>query len=239
MIGWPRHLADDVPSADDVALPEVDGVDLAVAAGNVSRRGGDPGRFARYVSAAVTAGAADPDTVRAALAVAAWRSGVLALRDDALERLRGLARRREGRDVAGAALGLDADAVPDLVARQAGDRFWWPDRERWNGYVCAVGGFAGLGGAWIEPPTDGRTLQPLAAPAAKGPPVAVVAASGPSAFAVRTGDTWWRIDADVWGSSVTRTGDAPAPSAAARPSRVSLVTRPDSYLAWVHVRESA
>lgn len=239
MIGWPRHLADDAAEEGVVALPRVDGFDLDLVAKNVARLGGDPRRFARRLSAARAAGASGPDLFRSAIAVAAWRAGVLAMRDDALGRVAELVGRRDSREIAGAALGLAPETLPDFVARQATDRFWWPDRERWNGYVCAVGGFAGLGGTWIEPPASGRALHPVDPRRSAGPPAAVVSASGPSAFAVRTGDTWWRVDADVWGSTVTRTGDAPAPSAAVHTSRVSLVTRPDSYLAWVHVRESA
>ncbi|RKT33285.1 hypothetical protein DEU34_1875 [Microbacterium sp. AG1240] len=239
MIGWPRHLADDASDPGVGDAPLVDGVDLDTVAANVARLGGNADRFARRLSAALAAGPGDAEVARAAIALSAWRAGALALRDDALVRLRTLAGRRDTRAVAGGALGLDPETVPEFLARQAEDRFWWPERARWNGYVCAVGGFAGLGGTWIEPPTDPRTLQPIVARPADGPPVAAVAASGPSAFAVRTGGTWWRVDADVWGSRVTRTGDTPTPSAAVRTARVSLVTRPDSYLAWVHVRESA
>ncbi|MFG6444138.1 potassium transporter Kef [Microbacterium sp. P07] len=240
MIGRPRHLADDGLS-ETGADPRlrVDGLDLEAVTTNVSRLGGDAQRFARRLASAQAAGAEGSDLLRGAVALAAWRSGVLALRDEALGRLREVARHGEGRGVAGAALELDPDDIEEFAARQVDDCFWWPGRQRWNGYVCAVGGFAGLGGAWIEPPRDGRVLRAVGARPSGGPPVAASTTSDPAAFAVRTGDTWWRVDADVWGSRLTKTGDTPAPSAAVHTSRVSLVTRVDSYLAWVHVRDVA
>jgi hypothetical protein len=243
MIGMPRHLANDrldgVRTAD--VMPDVDGWDLAAVAANVTRQGGDDTRFAMQLAAALAAAGSevtDPDLVRTAVALAAWRAGVLALRDDGLARLRALLASTDASsalggtavDVAGAALGLAPESLAEFTERQVTDRFWWPGRERWSGYVCAVGGFTGLGGAWLEPPADGRTFAVAADAVSNGAPVA-----GPAVFGVRTGATWWRIDADVWGARLTATGGEPASVAPAPNPRVTVVTRPDSYLAWLHV----
>jgi hypothetical protein len=224
MIRMPRHLADDLLDGDDagVAPLTIDGWDLAAFAEGVRRTGGDPDRFARRIAAAHEAApqlATEPDLVRTVIALAAWRSGAQALRNEALGRLAALPEGAYPQDAAAAALALPADALAEFAAQQRADRFWWPGRAEWNGYVCAVGGFAGLGGAWVEPPTDGRVLD-----------------SGQTVFAVRSGETWWRIDADVWGSRLTRLVSEPGPPVS---SPATIVTRPDSYLAWLHVRDAA
>lgn len=220
MIRMPRHLADDRLDAGTAALPTIEGWDLAAAAAGVQRNGGDPARFAARLGAALEA-ATEPDSelVRTVIALAAWRCGVLALRDEALGRLDALPEGADAGGAAGAALALPAEAVAEFAAHQRVDRFWWPDRGAWHGYVCAIGGFAGLGGSWVEPPDEGRALD-----------------AGQAVFAVRSAQTWWRIDADVWGSKLTRSAGDPGPSVA---GPATIVTRPDSYLAWIHVRDAA
>ncbi|MFG6403818.1 potassium transporter Kef [Microbacterium sp. P04] len=220
MIAVARHVTDEplgeLRPAD--VLPAVDGVDVAAASANVRSLGGDPRRFGLRLGSALEAVGADADTdlVRGAIALAAWRSGVLALRDAALATL---ASGGVPVTVAAAALAIAGDTLDEFTERQRNDRFWWPGRAEWNGYVRAVGGFAGLGGAWIEPPSDGGAYDD----------------GGAEFFLVRTGEGWWRIDADVWGARLTR---ARPPVSAQRASRVTVVTRPDSYLAWLHVRDA-
>lgn len=214
----PGHLANASPAAG--APPPVDGLDLTLAAQNVRRAGGDPSRFAGSLAAALRE---DPEPGRpralAFAALAAWRAGALVYRDDALARLDGLL--TDGAGLAAArALGLDtASLAATFGTAQRTDRFWWPGRAEARGYVCAVGGFAGVGGAWVAPPDEGFAL------------------AQPGAFAIRTGDEWWRLDADVWGSQLRRIDGEPP--AAASDSLASIVCTADSYLAWVHVRDAA
>jgi hypothetical protein len=213
VIRRPGHLANGAPSSG--APAPIAGLDLALAARNVASAGGDAGRFGAALAAAQRAGFDDADGL-AVVGVAGWRAGVLALRDDALRHLDELVGRRPA--VAAAALGLAESDLPAFLERQRSDRFWWPDRAAANGYVCAIGGFTGLGGAWVAPPAEARPL----------------AADG--AFAVRTHEQWWRLDADVWGSRLVQLDAEPA---AAAPAAASVVVFADSYLAWVHVREAA
>lgn len=217
MIRRPGHLANrDVPAS---GAPEpMPGLDLALAARNVRAAGGDAGRFGASLAAAQQQDAA-PEHAVALAGVAAWRSGALGLRGDALARLDLLRSDVAGRRAAAAALFLAEDALDDFAERQRADRFWWPGRAETRGYVCAVGGFRGLGGAWTSPPDAGHAL------------------GDDSVFAVRAGADWWRLDADVWGARLVRL-DA-QPRAAAAVSAASIVCLEDSYLAWVHVRDAA
>lgn len=216
MIRRPGHLADrTVP----VGTPQpVDGLDLDLAARNVTAAGGSAERFrAAFGAGQAAAGSASLDPVHLA-GIAGWRAGVLGLREDALSRI--AAAMPTAADAIAAALGMDATNLEPFLEHQRRDRFWWPGRTEQRGYVCAVGGFAGLGGAWTQPPTDGRPL------------------GADGAFAVRTGERWWRIDADVWGSGLTplRAVDEPEEGLG---GPASLVTFPDSYLAWIHVADAA
>jgi hypothetical protein len=216
MIRRPGHLANrDVPAA---GAPEpLPGLDLALAARHVRAAGGDAGRFGASLAAAQRMDAAPEHAVSLA-GVAAWRAGALALRDDALARLEVLRADAAGRRAVAAALFLAEDAVEEFAARQRTDRFWWPGRDAARGYVCAVGGFRGLGGAWTAPPDAGQAL-------------------GGGVFAIRAGADWWRLDADVWGSRLTALDGQPR--SAASDSRASIVCLADSYLAWVHVKDAA
>ncbi|WP_154097346.1 potassium transporter Kef [Microbacterium testaceum] len=213
MIRRPGHLADHTPP---VGTPvPVEGLDLALAGRNVAAAGGSAERFA--VSFAAGRAAAEGIDPVALAGIAGWRAGALGLRDDALRSIDSV--RSTGAGVAAAAaLGMDAADLGAFVDRQRADRYWWPGRREANGYVCAVGGFRGLGGAWTAPPADGRPLD----------------ADG--AFAVRTGERWWRIDADVWGSRLSPLDDEPEPGAA---GAASVLTFADSYLAWIHVAAPA
>jgi len=210
----PGHLADQsLPSG---APEPVADVDWALAGRNVRRAGGDPDRFAAGIADALRA-AGGTDDVVALAGIAAWRSGALAYREDALARIATL--EGAGRAGAAAALGLEPGELDAFTERQLTDRFWWPGRAAASGYVCAVGGFAGLGGTWVAPPVSGMTL------------------SAAGAFAIRAGEEWWRLDADVWGSQLSRLDAEPAEPGPTGPA--SIVCLPDSYLAWVHVRDAA
>lgn len=220
----PGHLAN--VAAPVGSPPPLEGFDLAVATSNVRRAGGDPARFAAGLAAALRdESRPDSSRVLSFAALAAWRAGALAYREAALAALDALLADGGGL-AASRALGLNTVELATTFAdTQRTDRFWWPMRGAQRGYVCAVGGFAGVGGAWIAPPEVG------------------VALDEPGAFAIRSGDEWWRLDADVWGHRLVRldAGDEPQPAdaAAASASPVSIVCSPDSYLAWVHVRDAA
>ncbi|MET4157507.1 potassium transporter Kef [Agromyces sp. PvR057] len=196
-------------------------LDLALAAANVGRSGGDPLRFAVTLGAGFAELEAAPSRADALdlVAVAGWRAGVLGLRDDALRRLETIRSDERMRPAAAAVLGLDTDEVDGFIERQARDRYWWPGRDRLRGYVCSAGGFAGLGGAWIAPPDGWCAL------------------AEPGAFGVHAAGDWWRLDADVWGARLIRLAEAPEASATADPC-VSIVCRPDTHLAWLHVRDA-
>jgi len=217
MIRRPGHLANRGLPASGAPQP-VAGLDLAVAARNVRAAGGDAGRFGASLAAAQQRDAAPEHTVALA-GLAAWRSGALALREDALARLDVLRADAAGRRAAAAALFLAEDAIDEFAERQRTDRFWWPGRADARGYVCAVGGFRGLGGTWTSAPDAGHPLGDT------------------GVFAIRAGADWWRLDADAWGSRLARL-DA-QPRAAASASGTSIVCLADSYLAWVHAGDAA
>lgn len=215
----PGHLANAAPPDPALTLPEVPGLDLTLAADNVRRAGGDPARFAASVNAALVLLPPGQDPT-ACVVIAAWRAGALAYRNAALAQLEALlAAGAHDTGAPAAALGLDSATVEAFAVAQRTDRFWWPDRTANRGYVCAVGGFAGIGGAWIAPPRSG------------------IALGEPGAFAILTGEDWWRLDADVWGHRLVPLDAAPEPTAFTSPA--TIVCQDDSYLAWLHVAEPA
>ena len=216
MIRRPGHLADtEAPTAVPADVP---GLDLERAATIVRASGGSAERF-RHAFAAGQAHL-PPDTATdrlvALAGVAGWRAGVLGLRADAFGHLADLPR-----TAASAALGLAESDLDAFLERQRTDRFWWPGRTAQRGYVCAVGGFAGLGGAWTAPPTETRPLD------------------DEGSFAVLTGQRWWRVDADVWGSRLVPLEGEPSAVGGGAGRAASLLTFAESYLAWVHVAEHA
>lgn len=217
----PGHEVDRVPGAAPPALDDAAslpaGVD--VARDRVAGLGGRAEEFAARVGAAVAlAPALGGQALAATTAVAAWRSGVLAVRDDALARCGDLLR-LGGTAPVGVLLGLRPDDVADFVAAQRHDRFAWPGwRDADRDYVLArVGGFAGLGGPWTLPPVD-------------------VVAVEAGAWLVRSGPSWWRVDVDIFGH-VVAPAEAPEVSGAhsAGPERgaVEMLTTRSSYLAHV------
>lgn len=190
----------DLPAPAD--LPAVPGLDLALSADNVARFGGDPRRY-RHALSGISAA---PDAMFNVAAVAAWRAGVLGIRDDALSRLQLLPI-----DLAASVLGLPVDAVVPFTDGQAVDRFYWPLRQPGQ-LIARIGGFTGLGGRWDQPPTDPTPR-------------------GPGGWTVHVGAQRWQIDADVFGHVIS---DAPADGPQADgPGTAQLVVRPTSYLAEI------
>lgn len=203
-------------------LPDLSGagLDAALASSSVRAAHGDPLLFARALAAGLAQDAAtatDRDRALDLVAVAAWRSGALGLRVDALDRLEHLDT-PEQRLAAAATLGFGVDVLDEFRRRQQTDRFWWPGRADQRGYVLAVGGFRGIGGAWIRPPDRVETLADA------------------GAFAILVAGSWWRLDSDAWGARLSLLSEAPS-TVRSRDDGVSIVIGPDTHLAWVHVRE--
>ena len=224
MIRQPVQLANAPAPFAPAALADLSpvGLDAALAADSVAQAHGDAELFARALAAGVAAEPAslhDRDRTLDLVAIAAWRAGALGLRADALSRL-AASPTPESRAAAAAALGLGADQLDAFVRRQQTDRFWWPGRADQRGYVLAVGGFRGLGGAWILPPERVDRL------------------TEPGAFAFLVAGSWWRLDADVWGSRLSLLAEQPALSDASIDDGVTVVIGADTHLAWVHVREA-
>ncbi|WP_241796348.1 potassium transporter Kef [Microbacterium sp. C5A9] len=226
----PVQLANAPAPFAPAALPDFSsvGLDTALAARSVSQAHGDAELFTRALAAGVAADAASRDDRDRALdlvAIAGWRAGALGLRADALTRLAALPT-AETRVAAAAVLGIGVDQLDVFIRRQGTDRFWWPGRADQRGYVLAVGGFRGIGGAWIRPPERVERL------------------ADPGAFAFLVGGVWWRLDADVWGSRLAVLAEEPATALASGErvtvqDGVTVVIGPDTHLAWVHVREAA
>lgn len=221
MIKRPGMLANRFvfPAARPIDLAAA-GLDVEVAAASVERARGSRELFTRALAAGLardTAAQTDRERALVLVAIAAWRSGALALRDDALARLRRVvdAEQRLG---AAAALGVDIVRLDEFVRRQQTDRHWWPERASSNGYVLAAGGFRGVGGAWIRPPDRGIRLADA------------------GAFAFLVAGEWWRLDCDVWCSVLAPLADEPV-AAASTDDGVSLVLGEASHLAWVRVQD--
>lgn len=228
MIAMPRQMAN-AGTEFQARAPDLGaaGLDVTIASESVRRARGDVPLFERVLSAGLDADAVAREDRQRALdlvAWAAWRSGALSLRDDALRRL-DAASLDVQRAAAAAVLRVPLEHLEEFCTRQAHDRYWWPGRSDANGYVCSVGGFRGLGGAWIRPPERVARL------------------SEAGAFAVLVAEEWWRLDSDVWGSHLTLLGaDAPASLAgsdadAGADDGVRLVISDDTHLAWLHVQD--
>lgn len=171
-------------------------VDVVVQGAGRVARGADLGAWGRRLSAA-DAYLPDDDALRAAAAVAAWRSGFVRLRTAALAAAAALP------DAALAPL-LDltetdlADhgvaSARDVLSRSAADPFWWPGAPE-TGRVGQVGGFRGSGGPWV------------------GVPVVLGAVDAPTpTWRVAADDQVWVVVADVHGSTVLRETPELAPS---------------------------
>lgn len=218
----PVQLANAPAPFPPAELPDLSaaGLDVALASESVRGAHGEPLLFARALAAGVAhdpSTLSDRDRALALVAIAAWRSGALGLRADALSRLERL-ESAEQRRAAAAALGLGVDVLDEFRRRQRDDRFWWPGRVDQRGYVLATGGFRGIGGAWVQPPERVESLADA------------------GAFAFLVAGAWWRLDSDVWGARLMLLSEQPT-TVAPRGDGVSVVIGPDTHLAWVHVRE--
>lgn len=225
MIAMPCQLAN-VGTMFQTSAPDLTaaGLDVAAAAETVRRSQGDVALFERALSAGIEADTeARGDRQRALdlVAWAAWRSGVLALRDDALRRLAAVSTAPH-RAAAAAVLRIPLEHFDEFRTRQSHDRYWWPGRASANGYVFSVGGFRGIGGAWIRPPERVERLDEA------------------GGFSILVADEWWRLDGDVWGSRLTLVGSEPpaSPTTPASDDGVTVVISDDTHLAWLHVRDS-
>lgn len=224
MITMPGRLANAAAMVQETA-PDLTaaGLDVAAAAETVRRSHGDVALFERVLSAGIEADATAGEDRQCALdlvAWAAWRSGVLALRDDALRRLAAVSTESQ-RAAAVAVLRISREHFDEFRTRQAHDRYWWPGRSNANGYVLSVGGFRGFGGAWIRPPERVKRL------------------SEAGAYGILVADEWWRLDSDVWGARLTLLGtEAPASrEPTVHDDGATIVISDDTHLAWLHVRD--
>lgn len=173
-------------------------VDAVVQGAGQVARGAELGAWGRRLSAA-DAHLHDDDVLRAAAAVAAWRSGFVRLRTAALAAAADLpdAALAQLLDLTEADLvDQEADSVRDVLSRSASDPFSWPGAPR-SGRAGLVGGFRGSGGPWV------------------GVPVVLGAVDDPApTWRVAADDQVWVVVADVHGSAVLReTADlAPSPT---------------------------
>jgi hypothetical protein len=189
----PHHVVNEALVLTDEALPET-AVDLALSATRIAGRHGTAAA-ARYRHFLGRALAAQPHATRDDLltvaALAAWRSGALAFRTDALRRLNLTLAAGTTRPAAlAAALGLDEDTLAPFAALQRDSRFGWPGLTAPGERLAVIGGFRGLFGPW------------------QAPPVAVLTGDTPGVFVVRTcaGDVTedWHLGADVFGHTLVR-----------------------------------
>lgn len=208
-------------------------VDVVVQGAGRVARGADLGEWGRRLCAA-DAHLDDDDTLRAAAAVAAWRSGFVRLRgaalaaagslpDAALVRLLDLDSDDSensgaaGTRGAGAAepgspgSGRGPDSPRDVLARSAADPFWWPGAPA-AGRTGQVGGFRGSGGPWVGVPVI----------------VAPVDAATPT-WRVAADDQVWVVVADVHGTAVLRESAERSTSATELDSLLAAV-QPDPAL---------
>lgn len=189
----------------DPPIPQLSADELQIAVANVAGWGGRPALFRHFLAAGLaTAPDVDPHPLAA---VAGWRAGALNLRFEALRLLPALPS-----PAVAAALGFAVTGLADFIELQQLDPYWWPGRIAAGGRILRAGGFAGLGGVWIVPPGfAGR-------------------AAITGRWVVRSDDTWWHLDADVFGAVLTELGDEPDCGPDTDPSGVRISLSPDSYL---------
>jgi hypothetical protein len=186
-----------------VSLPHLPGTDLASTVERVGSWGGDKALYQYFLGRALVE-ARDAASARSIAVVAGWRAGVVALRTEALAQLDPL-----GRDTAAAALGLAPDQLADFRLVQTRSCFGFPQQ---RGVIARIGGFAGMGGPWIAPPTSAHL-------------------AGDGIVAIACGDELWVAHADAFGSRLSRV-DA-LPPAVANPAWPAIEVSPTSYLVSV------
>ena len=174
MIRRPGHLVNDGLAIEDAgSLPALDGFDLRLSVDNVAGWGGDARMYQHFLVRSL----ADPDAeLMTSAALAAWRAGVIELREDALGRLETAAPAS-----AAAALGLQPSELGPFAHAQRGNRFARSPSTEPGTDVARVGGFRGVGGVFISPP---MTATPL---------------DRPGGFAIHTASDDWEYDADLFG----------------------------------------
>ena len=197
----PLHLVNSELVLTDEPLPATPSVDLALSATRIDDRHGAAAgaRYRHFLGRAVAAApAAGRDDLLTYAGLAAWRSGALGFRTDALRRLEvALAEQTPALPALAAALGLGEGGVAPFAEMQRASRFGWPGRHAPGELLAVIGGFRGLFGPWLAPP------------------VAVLPGEGPGTFLIRTqaGGTVaggmataevWLLSVDVFGHTLVR-----------------------------------
>ena len=233
MIRRPGQAVDEGLLPQTTVSPVVPGFDVDQSVRNVESWGGDSALYRHFLSQALAAdddaGGTDgplPHTVLTLAALAAWRSGTLDLRQDALTRLdEALGSGSVPRQALASAVGLQPSELDDFASAQAESPFGWPARGDGDVVIARVGGFRGLGGAWTAPPMTGEHGD----------------REGRFVITLTDGERW-QLDADIFGTSLSRLppDEAPAPATdpAGRPEAsgawpTRLAVFDTSYLAWL------
>jgi hypothetical protein len=246
MIRRAGHVVNDaLGPAGASQLPVIEGFDTALASDNVVSWGGDRELYRRFFATSIDLDRSEssteqplPHTVLTLGSLAAWRSGVLDLRQDALGRLsEALESGSVAAPVLASALGLQAGELPDFVRYQAESPFGWPARGSGDVVIARVGGFRGLGGPWTAPPARAEATS----------------ADGEFLITLTDGELW-RLEADIFGTRLSRAagglehaGD-PEPARATQrhadpaasgawPTRLAVFDT--SYLAWLVLGQAA
>ncbi|KQM60511.1 hypothetical protein [Agreia sp. Leaf210] len=239
MIRRPGHTVNDTLGRTTASpLPAVEGLDARLASANVASWGGDPELYTRFFGTSLElelergGSTQQPmtQTVLALAALAAWRSGVLDLRQDALGRLtEALESGSVTASVLASALGLQAGELADFVRCQAESPFGWPARGSGEVVVARVGGFRGLGGPWTAPPASAERLSP----------------DGDFLITLADGEVW-RLEADIFGTRLSRAEGGPdlvtrprAEPAASEAWPIRVAVFDTSYLAWLVLGQAA
>ncbi|MDN4639356.1 potassium transporter Kef [Agreia sp. PsM10] len=218
MIRRPGQAVDDGLQPQTTVVPAVPGFDVDQSIRNVESWGGDSTLYTHFLSLALAADDAAastdgplPHTVLTLAALSAWRSGTLDLRQDALARLgEALGSGSVPRQALASAVGLQPSELDDFASAQAESPFGWPARGDGDVVIARVGGFRGLGGAWTAPPLTGEHGD----------------REGRFVITLTDGERW-QLDADIFGTSLSRLPSDSAPATAADP-----VGRPAASGAW-------
>ena len=238
MIRRAGHAVND--TLGPAVVPEIasfEGFDTRLARDNVVSWGGEPELFDRFFATAIDLDRSEstteqplPHTVLTLASLAAWRSGVLDLRQDALGRLtEALDSGSVADSVLASALGLQASELSDFVRCQAESPFGWPARGTGEVVVARVGGFRGLGGPWTAPPASAEQLS----------------SDGDFLITLADGELW-RLEADIFGTRLSRAepGTGPEterpsepPASGAWPTRLAVFDT--SYIAWLVLGQAA
>ena len=233
MIRRPGQAVDDGLQPQTTVAPDVTGFDVEQSVHNVESWGGDTTLYRHFLSRALAAddatGGTDtplPHTVLTLAALAAWRSGTLDLRQDALARLsEALGSGSVPRPALASAVGLQPSELDDFAGAQTESPFGWPARGDGDVVIARVGGFRGLGGAWTAPPMTGEQGD----------------REGRFVITLTDGERW-QLDADIFGTSLSRLSPDQAPTTAADPAGrpeasgawpTRLAVFDTSYLAWL------